>query len=405
MLEVKGKYNIAKIFTDVVDNETISQIITLLNQEFTQDSKIRIMPDCHAGAGCVIGTTMKIHNKVVPNLVGVDIGCGMKLVELGKSIINFEELDCFIRNNIPSGMNVNDEVLDNSINLKELKCFEFLKNDLYLMKSLGSLGGGNHFIEVDKDDEGNYYLVIHSGSRNLGLQVAKYYQRKAIEYHKNLIFDKQKEKKIIIEQLKKEGKQQLIQKALKEIDEKLVKTHIPEDLCYVEGPLFDDYIHDMDICQKFAVINREVIAKKICLFLKLNYNSLNGFETIHNYINMEDMILRKGAISAYKDQLVLIPINMRDGCIIGKGKGNADFNYSAPHGAGRLLSRSEAKEKINLEDFEKTMEGIYTTSVNQSTIDESPFAYKPIESILENIKDTIEIVKIVKPIYNFKSSE
>lgn len=405
MLEVKGKYNIAKIFTDVVDNETISQIITLLNQEFTQDSKIRIMPDCHAGAGCVIGTTMKIHNKVVPNLVGVDIGCGMKLVELGKSNINFEELDCFIRNNIPSGMNVNDEVLDNSINLKELKCFEFLKNDLYLMKSLGSLGGGNHFIEVDKDDEENYYLVIHSGSRNLGLQVAKYYQRKAIEYHKNLIFDKQKEKKTIIEQLKKEGKQQLIQKALKEIDEKLVKTHIPEDLCYVEGPLFDDYIHDMDICQKFAVINREVIAKKICLFLKLNYNSLNGFETIHNYINMEDMILRKGAISAYKDQLVLIPINMRDGCIIGKGKGNVDFNYSAPHGAGRLLSRSEAKEKINLEDFERTMEGIYTTSVNQSTIDESPFAYKPIESILENIKDTIEIVKIVKPIYNFKSSE
>lgn len=405
MLEVKGKYNIAKIFTDVVDNETISQIITLLNQEFTQDSKIRIMPDCHAGAGCVIGTTMKIHNKVVPNLVGVDIGCGMKLVELGKSNINFEELDCFIRNNIPSGMNVNDEVLDNSINLKELKCFEFLKNDLYLMKSLGSLGGGNHFIEVDKDDEGNYYLVIHSGSRNLGLQVAKYYQRKAIEYHKNLIFDKQKEKKTIIEQLKKEGKQQLIQKVLKEIDEKLVKTHIPEDLCYVEGPLFDDYIHDMDICQKFAVINREVIAKKICLFLKINYNSLNGFETIHNYINMEDMILRKGAISAYKDQLVLIPINMRDGCIIGKGKENADFNYSAPHGAGRLLSRSEAKEKINLEDFEKTMEGIYTTSVNQSTIDESPFAYKPIESILENIKDTIEIVKIVKPIYNFKSSE
>ena len=405
MLEVKGKYNIAKIFTDVVDNETISQIITLLNQEFTQDSKIRIMPDCHAGAGCVIGTTMKIHNKVVPNLVGVDIGCGMKLVELGKNNINFEELDCFIRNNIPSGMNVNDEVLDNSINLKELKCFEFLKNDLYLMKSLGSLGGGNHFIEVDKDDEGNYYLVIHSGSRNLGLQVAKYYQKKAIEYHKNLIFDKQKEKKTIIEQLKKEGKQQLIQKTLKEIDEKLVKTHIPEDLCYVEGPLFDDYIHDMDICQKFAVINREVIAKKICLFLKLNYNSLNGFETIHNYINMEAMILSKGAISAYKDQLVLIPINMRDGCIIGKGKGNADFNYSAPHGAGRLLSRSEAKEKINLEDFEKTMKGIYTTSVNQSTIDESPFAYKPIESILENIKDTIEIVKIVKPIYNFKSSE
>ncbi len=405
MLEVKGKYNIAKIFTDVVDNETISQIITLLNQEFTQDSKIRIMPDCHAGAGCVIGTTMKIHNKVVPNLVGVDIGCGMKLVELGKNNINFEELDCFIRNNIPSGMNVNDEVLDNSINLKELKCFEFLKNDLYLMKSLGSLGGGNHFIEVDKDDEGNYYLVIHSGSRNLGLQVAKYYQKKAIEYHKNLIFDKQKEKKSIIEQLKKEGKQQLIQKTLKKIDEKLVKTHIPEDLCYVEGPLFDDYIHDMYICQKFAVINREVIAKKICLFLKLNYNSLNSFETIHNYINMEDMILRKGAISAYKDQLVLIPINMRDGCIIGKGKGNADFNYSAPHGAGRLLSRSEAKEKINLEDFEKTMEGIYTTSVNQSTIDESPFAYKPIESILENIKDTIEIVKIVKPIYNFKSSE
>lgn len=402
MIEVKGKYNTATIYTDLIGENAISQIIELLNQEFTKDLKIRIMPDCHSGVGCVIGTTMTIKDKVVPNLVGVDIGCGMLLVELGKITIDFKSLDDFIKANIPSGMNVNEHILDNSINLKDLSCFDYLKKTTYLKKSLGTLGGGNHFIEIDKDDEENLYLVIHSGSRNLGNQVAKFYQRAAKMYQQDKIYNKFEEKQRVIEQFKKEGKSKYIEQKLKEIDALTIHLPIPESLCYLEGKLFNDYMHDMDICQQFAVKNRELIAKKIVEFLGKNYNKLAKFETIHNYINMKDMILRKGAIAAYKDQKVLIPINMRDGCILGIGKGNPDYNFSAPHGAGRLLSRGDAKEKINLEDFEKTMEGIFTTSVNTSTIDESPFAYKPIESILENIQDTVEIVKIIKPVYNYK---
>ena len=405
MIEVKGKYNTAKIYADIIGENTISQLMEVLNMEFVKDSTISIMPDCHVGVGCVIGTTMTIKDKVVPNLVGVDIGCGMKLVKLGKVDIDFEKLDNFIKENIPSGMKVNDVIVDRSIDIEKLKCFSYLKKTTYLKKSLGTLGGGNHFIEIDKDEEGNYYLIIHSGSRNLGNQVAKFYTRAAKIYHQDRIYNKHEEKEKVIKEYKKLGKSKYIESKLKEIDAMTIKLPIPESLCYLEGKLFNGYLFDMDICQKFAEKNREIIACKIVDFLGLNYTLLEGFETIHNYINMEDMILRKGAIAAYENQLVLIPINMRDGCIIAKGKGNKDYNYSAPHGAGRLLSRADAKMKIDLEDYKKTMEGIYTTSVTDSTIDESPFAYKPIESILENIEDTVEVVKIIKPVYNFKCSD
>jgi RNA-splicing ligase RtcB len=401
-MEIKGKFNTAVIYADIIGENTISQVFELINQEFTVDSKIRIMPDCHAGVGCVIGTTMTIKDKVVPNLVGVDIGCGMKVVKLGKVKIDFEKLDNFIKDHIPSGMKVNEHIVDHSIKIESLKCYEFLKNKTYLKKSIGTLGGGNHFIEIDKDDEDNYYLIIHSGSRNLGAQVAKIYQLKAKFYHQNRIYNKFEEKQKVIKEFKAQGKSKYIEQKLKEIDAKTIHLPIPESLCYLEGKEFDEYIFDMDICQKFAEKNREIIARKIVEFLGLNYTSLDGFETIHNYINMNDMILRKGAIAAYKDQVVLIPINMRDGCIIAKGKGNPEYNYSAPHGAGRLLSRGDAKMKIGLQEFEESMKRIYTTSVNYSTIDESPFAYKPIESILENIQDTVDIIQIIKPVYNYK---
>lgn len=405
MIELKGKYSQATIYTDLIGENAISQIIELLNQEFTKDLKIRIMPDCHAGVGCVIGTTMTIKDKVVPSLVGVDIGCGMLLVNLGKREIDFKELDDYIKANIPSGMSVNEHIVDNSIDLTKLTCYDSLSKTTYLKKSIGTLGGGNHFIEIDKDEEDNLYLIIHSGSRNLGNQVAKHYQRVAKIYQQNKIYNKFEEKEQIIRQYKKEGKSKYIEKKLKEIDAVTINLPIPESLCYLEGKEFNDYIHDMDICQKFAIKNREIIARKIMGFLGINYDKAEKFETIHNYINMNDMILRKGAIAAYENQRLLIPINMRDGCIIGRGKSNPDYNYSAPHGAGRLLSRGDAKMKIDLDDYKKTMEGIFTTSVNTSTIDESPFAYKPIESIIENIYDTVEIEKIIKPVYNFKCCE
>ena len=404
MIEIVGKYGIAKVFTDLVDEGTISQIYELLNQEFIEGSKVSIMPDCHVGTGCVIGTTITIKDKVVPNLVGVDIGCGMLTVKLGKISLDFKALDDFINEHIPAGQNVNDKILDTSLELKDLKCYDELKNKAYLQKSLGSLGGGNHFIEVDVDDEGNYYLVIHKVSRNLGTQVADIYQKAAIQYHKDKIFNVRLERDKVISSYKAQGRQKEIEKKLKELKELHIQIPMPEALAYLEGELFDAYMHDMAFCQEFAKKNRYLIAEKICSFLKLNLKKLEYFETVHNYINMKDMILRKGAISAYEGEMVLIPINMRDGCIIGKGKSSKEYNCSAPHGAGRLLSRSKANEVISLEDYQKSMEGIYSTSVKKSTIDESPFAYKPIEAIIENIKDTVEILMIIKPVYNFKAS-
>ena len=361
------------------------------------------MPDVHAGAGCVIGFTGNLGDKVIPNIVGVDIGCGMLCVELGNIDIDLEKLDNIIRQYIPSGMNVHEkQVYD--YDFAQLYCYNKLKNkDGWLEKSLGSLGGGNHFIEIDVDNENNKYLVIHTGSRNLGKQVAEIYQNKAIEYcsYKKEINE---EKNTLIKEYKEQGREKEIQQALIEIHKKYEgKTKLPKDLCYLEGKGREDYLHDMKLCQEFAVLNRSYIAYKICG--ELNILCDNYFHTIHNYIDFEDNIVRKGSISARKGERVIIPMNMRDGCIIGVGKGNEDWNYSAPHGAGRIMSRNIARNTLSMEDYKKSMNGIYTTSVNEETIDEAPMVYKPMEEIIEHIKDTIEVEKIIKPIYNFKASE
>ena len=420
-----------KIFTNNIEQEAVYQINELLEQDAFKDAKVRIMPDVHAGKGCVIGFTGDLGDKVIPNIVGVDIGCGMLCVELGKVDIDLEKLDMVIREHVPSGRNVHPEGYNN-LYFNDLECFSKLNNkDGWLDRSLGTLGGGNHFIEVDEDDDGNKYLIIHTGSRNLGKQVAEIYQEKAIKY---CSYDKEmkQEKRNVIREYKASGREKEIQNKLIEISEKYKgMTKLPKDLCYLEGKDREDYLHDMKLCQEFAKDNRLCIAKQIlCNYFEVpyyegykslrlleddDYNSFitqdyieydfNYFQTIHNYISFEDNIVRKGAISAKKGERVLIPMNMRDGCIIGIGKGNDDWNQSAPHGAGRIMSRSKARETIDIKDFKDSMDGIYTTSVNEQTIDESPFAYKPMDEIIKNIGDTVEIERIIKPIYNFKASE
>lgn len=395
-----------KIFTNNIEDSAKAQIDLLLEQEAFKDCKVRIMPDVHAGAGCVIGFTGNLGDKVIPNIVGVDIGCGMLCANLGNVDLDLEKLDRVIRKYIPSGMNVHEEN-KNDVDFKDLYCYKELKNkDNWLEKSLGTLGGGNHFIEIDVDDENNKYLVIHTGSRNLGKQVAEIYQNKAIEYcsYKK---EMQEEKNRIIKEYKKQGREKEIQQALIDINNKYNgKTKLPKDLCYLEDKDRKDYLHDMKECQNFAVVNRSSIANIILYNMGFGgLNSVPYFQCIHNYINFEDNIVRKGAISARKGEKVIIPMNMRDGCIIGIGKGNEDWNYSAPHGAGRTMSRNIARQTLTMEDYKNSMNGIYTTSVNEETIDEAPMAYKPMEEILEHIKDTVEVEKIIKPIYNFKASE
>lgn len=396
-----------KIFTENIEPQALNQIYTLIKQPAFADCKVRIMPDVHAGAGCVIGFTADLGDKVIPNIVGVDIGCGMLTVELGNIDIDLAELDEVIRKYVPNGRNVHeteDNFSENIIN--QLYCKDSLKNVDWLKRSCGTLGGGNHFIEVDIDDNGNKYLVIHSGSRNIGKQVAEIYQQMAIDDLSGAN-DLEEETKKLIEDYKRTGRQKDIQRGIAELKRKFQpKLSVPKELSYLTGEHREMYLHDMKLCQKFASENRYRIAKKISYGMEWDIDRFsNGFETVHNYIEHDTNIVRKGAISAKEGETVLIPINMRDGCIIGRGKGNADWNYSAPHGAGRIMSRSKAKETVSLEEFEQSMQGIYTTSVNRSTIDESPMAYKPIEEIVANIQDTVEIVKIIKPIYNFKASE
>ncbi len=397
-----------KIFTENIEPEALNQIYTLIKQPAFSDCKVRIMPDVHAGAGCVIGFTADLGDKVIPNIVGVDIGCGMYTVELGNIYIDFQKLDEVIRKYVPSGRNVHDEeskFAEDIIN--KLICKNELKNVDWLKRSLGTLGGGNHFIEVDIDDDGNKYLIIHSGSRNIGKQVAEIYQQLAIDTLQGK--DKfAKESQKLIEDYKRTGRQKDIQRGLAELKRKFQsdKIGVPKELSYLTGENREMYLHDMKLCQEFAEVNRIDIADKILLGIFGHSSAVyKAFQTIHNYIEHDTNIVRKGAISAKSGEKVLIPMNMRDGCIIGIGKGNVDWNYSAPHGAGRIMSRSKAKETVSLEEFEKSMEGIFTTSVNRSTIDESPMAYKPIDEIIENIKDTVQIVKIIKPVYNFKASE
>lgn len=393
-----------KIFTDNIESEALNQIYTLVKQPVFADCKVRIMPDVHAGAGCVIGFTADLGDKVIPNIVGVDIGCGMLTIELGKIDIDFDFLDNIIRKNVPSGRNAHDGRMVRFDDLQKLYCYRNLKDSKRLERSIGTLGGGNHFIEIDSDDEGNKYLIIHTGSRNLGKQVAEYYQRLAVEIMqgKDKLYAMQEQ---LIEDYKKQGRKKDIEKAIKELHRTFNPNPlgIPKELCYLTGKYRDQYLHDMEICQKYAVLNRNAIASIILDAMK--WKSLGGFETIHNYIEIESNMVRKGAISAKDGELLLIPINMKDGCIIGKGKGNEDWNCSAPHGAGRIMSRSKAKEILSIDEFKNTMKDIFTTSVNQSTIDESPMVYKSIDEIVNNIKDTVDIVKIIKPVYNFKAAE
>lgn len=402
-----------KIFTNNIEDTTREQIDLLLEQEPFKNCKVRIMPDVHTGAGCVIGFTGDLGDKVIPNIVGVDIGCGMLTVELGQVEINLQKLDEIIRKYVPSGFNVHEKRKVKFDKLQELKCFRELRDTKRLERSIGTLGGGNHFIEVDIDDEGNKYLIIHTGSRNLGKQVAEYYQNLAVDLcsGKDKMMEEQKD---IIKTYKEQGKKDEIQQALKELQERYSQLlpSLPKDLCYLTGQYREDYLNDMKICQEFAILNRKGIATIIInkyfnqtILYGIPYQMKNCFETIHNYISFEDNIVRKGAISAKKNEKLLIPINMKDGCIIGIGKGNNDWNQSAPHGAGRIMSRIKAKELLKLEDFKNSMEGIYTTSVSEETLDEAPMVYKPMQEIIDNIKDTVEIIKIIKPIYNFKASE
>jgi len=389
-----------KIFAKTIDEKAKSQIYTLLAQDAFKDCKVRIMPDVHAGAGCVIGFTADLGDRVIPNIVGVDIGCGMLCVELGKIDIDFAKLDRVIRENVPSGMNVNEDV-NTPFNLHELKCFGRLRNVDWIERSMGSLGGGNHFIEIDVDDDGNKYLVIHTGSRNLGKQVCEIYQNMAIDnLHGNGARKREVDK--LIQEYKAAGRQSEISEGIESVKKKFGGS-IPKDLCYLEGEMRKNYLHDMGYCQYFAVMNRAWIAEKIVR--KMGLEMVNAFETVHNYIDMRSNIVRKGAVSAEKGKRLLIPINMRDGCIIGIGKGNEDWNCSAPHGAGRIMSRMEAKAILHIDEYKETMSGIYTTSVCVETIDEAPMAYKPMQEIVDCTGDTVEIERIIKPAYNFKAAD
>lgn len=402
MFEIKGKVNTAVCYAAVVEEEAIEQIRRMCDYEFTEESKIRIMPDVHAGKGCTIGTTMTINDKVVPNIVGVDIGCGMYTVELGSVNIDFERVDAAVHE-IPSGRGVWEGRMER-FDLTGLACYRSLKQTKRLERSLGTLGGGNHFIEIDVASDGNKYLVIHSGSRNLGKQVAELYQALAVDLNlgKANYFEQRDE---IIRTYKEQGRRSEIQAALKSLEAewKAKEPTMPADLCYLYGTYLEDYLHDVEICQQFARRSRERMAEII--LEKTGMTARSSFHTIHNYIDTKEMILRKGSIAAHAGELVLIPINMRDGSVLARGKGNPEWNFSAPHGAGRLMSRMKARETLNLEAYRKTMEGIYTTSVNESTLDEAPMAYKSLDDILDVIRDSVDVIEVLKPIYNFKASE
>lgn len=393
-----------KIFTDNIEPEALDQVYTLVKQPAFKDCKVRIMPDVHAGKGCVIGFTADLGDKVIPNIVGVDIGCGMLTVNLGDVDIDLEALDNAIRKRVPSGRNVHDGRSVRFPEIQDLYCYRDLKDTKRLERSIGTLGGGNHFIEIDVDEDGGKYLIIHSGSRNLGKQVAEHYQNLAVEIMsgKDKLYEMQE---ALIAEYKAAGRKSEIQKAIKELHRKFNPNPlgIPKELCYLTGRYREMYLHDMRICQTFAAVNRVEIARAIVEEMRIE--PLGSFETIHNYIDLDTNIVRKGAIAANGGQYVLIPLNMRDGCILGVGKGNEDWNCSAPHGAGRLMSRSKAKELIDIEDYKKAMDGIYTTSVDVSTIDEAPQVYKSMDEIVDKISDTVEIKAIIKPIYNFKAKE
>ena len=405
MKEIKGMYSSAKIFTDIIDEKAVEQIQTLCNQEFTKDAKIRIMPDAHAGVGCVIGFTANLGELVIPNIVGVDIGCGMLTVDLKDSQIDLEKLDQIIRKYIPSGTSVHSGRIMRFDKLQELYCYRELKDSKRVERSIGTLGGGNHFIEVDVDENNHSYLVIHTGSRNLGKQVAQYYQNLAYDLMAGKDDLLLKQEQLIVD-YKKQGRKDELQEAIKELRKNFIakEVQLPKELCYLSGKYRDQYLHDMAICQEYATLNRQMIAKIILKqLLDMSLEEFDYFETIHNYIDHDENIMRKGAVSAKLNEKILIPINMRDGSLICLGKGNEEWNQSAPHGAGRLYSRQKAKELFSLNEFEDQMQGIYSTSINQHTLDECPMAYKSMDDIVNNIGETATIIQVIKPIYNFKA--
>lgn len=401
MLTINGKHNAAIVFTDNIENTAHEQLEAVCNAPYLADCKVRVMPDVHAGKGCTIGTTMTIHGKVVPNMVGVDIGCGMYTVKLEDKSIDFNELDATIRKHIPSGRAVRSDVhqFAEQVDLNELQMASMCDIDR-AYRSIGSLGGGNHFIEVDKDNDGHLYLVIHSGSRHLGVQVADYYQDAA---YWQLSGKKKQNINAVIAELKAQGRHKEISETVKKLKVDLTESEIPRDIAYVSGLLFDDYIHDMRITQHFAMLNRKAMADEIIRNMRITV--ADEFTTIHNYIDTDAMILRKGAVSAKAGEQLLIPINMRDGSLLCVGKGNPDWNQSAPHGAGRLMSRKKAKEKLDLGDYRDAMSGIFSTCINNGTLDEAPMAYKSMDAILKHIAPTVDVVKVIKPVFNFKAEE
>jgi len=400
-IEIKGKVNTAICYARVVEDEAIEQIRRMCDYIITEGSMIRIMPDVHAGKGCTVGTTMTINDKAVPNIVGVDIGCGMYTVKLGNIDIDFEKVD-EAAHYIPSGMDVWDGRQER-FDLTKLNCYRYLRDSRRLERSLGTLGGGNHFIEIDETGDGNKYLIVHSGSRNLGKQVAEYYQRLAMNLDRGY-GDYLEKRDEIIRSYKEQGRKSEIQSALKDLHWQVYesKTSIPDDLCYLSDKYLAEYLHDVEICQNFAKRNRELMAEII--LERTGMTSLEAFHTIHNYIDVDEMILRKGAIAAHSGEKVLIPINMRDGSVLAVGKGNPEWNYSAPHGAGRLMSRTAAKNNLSLDEYKEMMKGVYSTSINENTLDEAPMAYKRLEDIIDVIKESVDIIEVMKPIYNFKAS-
>ena len=399
-IEIKGKVNTAVCYAKVVEDEAIEQVRRMCDYPMTEGSRIRIMPDVHSGKGCTIGTTMTITDKAVPNVVGVDIGCGMYTVDIGKSEVDYMMVDA-AAHYIPSGTSV-WEGRKEKFDLTGLKCYRELKDTPRLARSLGTLGGGNHFIEIDEASDGTKYLVIHSGSRNLGKQVAEFYQRLAVNLHRGY-GDYLEKRDGIIRTYKEEGRKEEIQAALKQLKWEVFEgeSPMPDDLCYLYGQYLEDYLHDVEICQAFAKRSRELMAEIICE--RAGLTAGEAFHTIHNYIDTEEMILRKGSIAAHKGEKVLIPINMRDGSVIAIGKGNPEWNYSAPHGAGRIMSRTKAKETLSMEEYKAAMKDVFTTSVNESTLDEAPMAYKSLEDIIDVITESVDVIEVIKPVYNFKA--
>lgn len=404
MIEIKrNNGDIVKVFAETFENEAWEQVKKLANYSAYDNSTIRIMPDAHAGKGCTVGTTMTLHGMVTPNLVGVDIGCGVLVVNLGNIEIDFEKLDKTIKRFVPAGFDIHEQAWGKDDELEDLICFNSIDYSRAI-HSIGTLGGGNHFVSIEQSQtNGDKYLVIHTGSRNLGVQVCKFYQDLAFKKLNEMSEIKKQVSNEVIAKCKAEGRQKDIPTELKKALANIKKPSADKELAHLEGDDFKNYIHDMEIVQKFAALNRATIAKII--LQKMGWKELDRFETIHNYIDTKNMILRKGSISAQAGEKVIIPMNMRDGSLICIGKGNADWNYSAPHGAGRLMSRNKAKSVISLEDFEKSMEGIYSTTISRSTIDESPMAYKNMDEIVRCIEPTVDVVDVIKPLYNFKAGE